>query len=725
MTPDIGSPIVGGHLPVPSTHVHDDLHVRCLVLDDGKTRLALITCDVVGIHRNVCDAAKQQIEEQVGIPARNILISATHTHSAASVQGSDRLNTAADLDGYQKFVVRRIADAARRAVNNLRPAEIGYGTAQAPEHLNNRRWYLKPGTMPENPYGEIDQVKMNPSSGPNLVEPAGPTDPTISFLSVREPAADGRPARPIALYAAYGLHYVGGTGGGAISADYFAVFADEIQRLLKADRQDPPFVGMMANGTSGDVNNINFRQRGPSKKPYEQMRYVAGDVAAKVFAALDKVEYKSNVRLDARYREPTLKWRKPTPERLEWAKKRAAEGVKVTRGADLPYLYAQRAIKMNEYPETTTIPLQVLAIGDVTIGTMPCEVFTETGLEWRETSPIKPAFIVELAGGSYGYLPTPRQHRLGGYETWLGTNRLEIEASEKMMKELREMAEEIKAARQSAGKTSALEPALRDKCLAVLRAGLASEEFWPAMHAAEALTCAGLEKEVLAALAKRTAADDQQACGLAREAVRAGDKSKAADLLKILVKPGSNGHTHAAESLYKVSQVGDGNGLKAALAQDADLKLKLMAAAALARSGDASALDNIRSHLKHSDVEVRKAAVWILGKIGAPSDAAAVKQALAKETDPLAKAYFANALACLGDAEGKRLLSDNLQSSNPAIRTYSAEFAGYCRAHECREQLIKLLSDDTLDVRVRAAQSLIVLSQPAEKLGLPRALLSN
>src|SRR5690348_14722781 len=88
MTPDIGAPIVGGHLPVPSTHVHDDLHVRCLVLDDGKTKLALITCDVVGIHRNVCDAAKKQIEEQVGIPATNILISATHTHSAASVQGS-------------------------------------------------------------------------------------------------------------------------------------------------------------------------------------------------------------------------------------------------------------------------------------------------------------------------------------------------------------------------------------------------------------------------------------------------------------------------------------------------------------------------------------------------------------------------------------------------------------------------------------------------------------
>lgn len=720
ITPPIGADIVGGHLPVPSTHVHDELHARCLVLDDGRTKLALVTCDVVGLHEMVCEAAKKRIQEQVGIPPANVLISATHTHSAASVQGKDRLKEPAALDAYQKFVVERITDGVRRAVNTLRPAELGYGTAQAPEHLNNRRWYLKPGTMPENPFGGIDQVKMNPGTGPNLVEPAGPTDPTVSFLAIREPGG-----APIALYAAYGLHYVGGTGGGAISADYFAVFADEVQRLLKADRLDPPFVGMLANGTSGDVNNINFREPRPAKKPYEQIRYVAGDVAAKVHAALAKVQYKSTVRLDARLREPTLRWRRPNADELAAAKKRFAEGVKVARGADLPYLYAERTIKLADYPETTTVPIQVLAIGDVSIGTMPCEVFTETGLEWRDVSPIKPAFFVELANGSFGYLPTPRQHKLGGYETWLGTNRLEIEASEKMLAELVAMANEIKTARAVATKTMPLDPALRERCLAVLRTGLASEEFWPAMHAAEALSLAGEGKAVLAALAKRKAADDQQACGLAREAVRAGDKTKTAELLAILVKSGSIGHTHAAESLYKVSQIGDGAGLKAALAQNGDLKLKLMAGAALARSGDRSALDLIRKHVKHDDLEARKAAIWILGQIGAASDAPAVAAALAAEKDELTKAYCVHALACLGDATGRRLLGENLRSANFAVKTYAAEFCGYCRADENRDQLIKLLDNSTLDVRVRAAQSLIVLSLPPEKLGLPLALVGS
>jgi hypothetical protein len=443
ITPDIGVDIVGGHLPIPSTHVHDELHARCLVLDDGQTKIAIVACDLVGIHRAVCDEAKKRIQETLSIPPSHVLISATHTHSAGSAQGRNRLQVDQALDDYQQFVVRRIVDGVRRAVNNLRPAEIAYGSAEAPEHVFNRRWYMKPGTMPENPFGGIDMVKMNPPAGsPNLTEPAGPTDPTVSFLAIREPGG-----KPISLYAAYSLHYVGGVGNGHMSADYFAMFADEIMRLLNADRQDPPFVGFMVNGTSGDINNINFRQPRPRKEPYEQMRYVAHDVAAKVYAATTNLKYRSDVKLDARYREPVIAWRKPTPEQLAAAKERAAKGAQVARGADLPYLYAERVLRLAEYPDTTTIPLQVLSIGDVCIGTMPCEVFCETGMEFRNRSPMKPAFIVELANGSYGYLPTPRHHKLGGYETWLGTNRLEVEASEKMLGALVEMAAEIKQAK--------------------------------------------------------------------------------------------------------------------------------------------------------------------------------------------------------------------------------------------------------------------------------------
>jgi hypothetical protein len=110
----------------------------------------------------------------------------------------------------------------------------------------------------------------------------------------------------------------------------------------------------------------------------------------------------------------------------------------------LPFLYAQRVLALAEYPETTSIPLQVLRIGDISIGTMPCEVFVEIGLDFKDKSPLQPAFMVELAHGNFGYLPTPRHHKLGGYETWLGTNRLELEASDKLLAELLDMAAALK-----------------------------------------------------------------------------------------------------------------------------------------------------------------------------------------------------------------------------------------------------------------------------------------
>src|SRR5438309_735956 len=63
ITPAIGGDIVGGFLPIPSQHIHDDLHARCLVLDDGNTRLALVVCDLLGMHRLVSDEARKLIQE--------------------------------------------------------------------------------------------------------------------------------------------------------------------------------------------------------------------------------------------------------------------------------------------------------------------------------------------------------------------------------------------------------------------------------------------------------------------------------------------------------------------------------------------------------------------------------------------------------------------------------------------------------------------------------------
>jgi hypothetical protein len=99
---------------------------------------------------------------------------------------------------------------------------------------------------------------------------------------------------------------------------------------------------------------------------------------------------------------------------------------------------------MMELPSTTTVPVQLFRIGDVCLGTMPCEVLVEIGLEFKDNAPFDNAFMISLTHGYYGYLPTPRQHDLGGYETWPGTNRLERDASTKLLNHLLEMASEVK-----------------------------------------------------------------------------------------------------------------------------------------------------------------------------------------------------------------------------------------------------------------------------------------
>lgn len=439
ITPALGGNIVGGFKPYPATHVHDELHARCLVLDNGEKRVALVICDLLGMHRSVSDEARRLIQAETGMPRENVLISSTHTHSAVSALGESRYKNEQVLDEYQKFVARRIADGVRRAIKLLRPAEIAFGTAEAPEHVFNRRWYMRPGTMPPNPFGGSDLVKMNPPAGsPNLTEPAGPVDPVVSFLSVRE--LDGK---PIALYAAYSLHYVGGVGDGEISADYFAVFCEELTRLQNLDHQAPPFVAMLANGTSGDINNISFKVPRPGKPKYEQMRFVAHDVAQKVQAALKDLKYNQEVVLDARYREPLIGSRRPTDEQLAWAKKTLDAAPKDRATWDLSAIYADRTQHLAQAAETVPTPLQVLRIDSVAIGSMPTEVFVEIGLEFKDRSALKPAFLVSIAHGYFGYLPTPRHHDLGGYETWLGTNRLEREASVKMLNHLVEMTKEL------------------------------------------------------------------------------------------------------------------------------------------------------------------------------------------------------------------------------------------------------------------------------------------
>ena len=426
ITPEIGVSLAGHFRDREAGHVHDPLYVRSLVLDDGVTTLALTMVDSCMAPQSVFDAAKERIHAATGIPSANMMMAATHTHTAPTAVP---IFQSEPVPGYDAVLTEAISKAVCEAHAQRVPAQIAWGAGAVPEEVFNRRWFMKPGTISANPFGETtDQVRMNPPrASEDLIEPAGPTDPEIPFIAVRH--ADGT---PLAVLANYALHYVGGTEGAAISADYFGCFARALTKRLTQDPDNTAFVAMMSNGASADINNINFREPAPSFAPYEKMNLVAENAAREVARVYDQLTFHDTASLAACTDAITAGVRHPSVADIDRAQAivdAAAQDVMQTAEE----VYARETLLLQEYPEEIAVPLQALRIGDVAIAAIPCEVFVEIGLHIKATSPFPRAFPIALANGYNGYLPTAEQHALGGYETWRArSSYLEVDAAQKI-----------------------------------------------------------------------------------------------------------------------------------------------------------------------------------------------------------------------------------------------------------------------------------------------------
>ena len=426
----------GGHSANMAEKAHDPLHSRAIVLNDGTTTLAMIVVDNLGAGPDVLDEVKAIATAKTGIPTDKMLICSTHTHSGASL--NTRTPQAA---AYRQLFVDGVAQSIIQAHAALQPAAFGAAAHPLPDEVFNRRWFLKPGKMPLNPFGRLDKVKMNPGTSPDVIDyPAGPTDPDITIISLQDAKR-----KPLALFANYSLHYVGGAPGGQMSADYFGEFARVMPSRV---RGDDSFVAMMSNGTSGDINNIPFGTTRPPREPFEQIRLVAAKAADTAWFAQQKIaKHSKDIRLGMVQREITLKYRRPSAQDIAEAK--AILAIKDKDAIEkLPRLaknYAGSVIGSAERPEDTlTVKIQALRIGDLVVCGIPFETFVETGLDLKKRSPFPQTMVIGLANGRHGYLPTPEQHQLGGYETWLGTNVVQEDTSVILTKNLMEMMAELK-----------------------------------------------------------------------------------------------------------------------------------------------------------------------------------------------------------------------------------------------------------------------------------------
>ncbi len=367
------------------------------------------------------------------------MLSCTHTHGAGNVAGL--LFGSVDI-AYRTMIPDLIVEAVVLAMKKLKPAKVSSGSVDVPEHVLCRRYLMKEGYKPINPVtGDTDLVKTNPFGAENLIDrPAASPDPGVGFLAVK-----GLDETWIAILGNYCLHYAGDWHVDSITADYYGEFSRQIHQKLDAGQD---FVGMMSYGTGGDVNIWDFMNpdRYP-KEPYAKTRIIAGDLSDRVIEALSSVNWENNPSANIRYEELELKLRKPSQEDLKAARERLLEndfnGLEINLEG-LLMIYAREQLLLDEYPNTSAVSVQVIKVGNLIMGALGGEFFSETGISLKKGVPGKNYFTICLANTYDGYVPPANEFERGGYETWRARSSfLEKNAESKIRRKLLELIQNM------------------------------------------------------------------------------------------------------------------------------------------------------------------------------------------------------------------------------------------------------------------------------------------
>ena len=418
ITPPLGTRIAGSFRPRFAENIDDELFAKAVVIDNGTTRIAFVTCDLIAIPEKIADVAKARITDRCGIPPAHVMINATHTHTAVAV--ADLLGVDEETT-YTAWVPLKIADAVELAVRRLQPARVGFASVKEERIAFNRRWHMKDGT-----------VRMNPGTeNPDLVEPTGPTDPELAMLFVE--AADGT---PIAAVANFSLHYVGTDNSSAISADYFGHFDRLMRRYL-----GETCISLLWNAASGQINNIDYSGRTKwTTHGHQQAIKMANVLAGHFITEMQFMVMHETLDLSGELVRLRFKRKQITAADLEVAETLLAmpqitEDAYETGpfswvvGQPIPTalvdVYARECQRVAKLQTEMTAPIQVIRLGAAAIVTLPGEVFVETGLNIKAASPAVPTFIVSLANGYIGYICTDKAlAQEGGYETWAAVSSL-------------------------------------------------------------------------------------------------------------------------------------------------------------------------------------------------------------------------------------------------------------------------------------------------------------
>jgi hypothetical protein len=417
-----------------NTGTHDPLLAKALAFRDGNQQAALVFCDLIGISLDVSRRARQKAGQTTGIPAANILIHGTHSHTGPLYDGAlrrhfhDQAIAKSGKDPYEEvdypaFLVERIVEAIAQAQAGAQPVKVLAGVAEQRGLSFNRRFHMKDGSVRFNP------GKLNA----DIVKPAGPIDPDVGVILLKSP--DDMQSRAALTVFPLHLDTVGGT-------EYSADYPFYLERNLRTSLGNE-FVSLFGNGTCGDINHVDVTNNVPQKGQEEAGR-IGAALAETVRAAIPALKSVEMPKLAVRSAVANVPIQKYTADEVA----RAKQDIFKVGTSDLSFLDQVKATKIVglQHRPVSLLPLEVQVFrlsDDLAIVGLPGEVFVELGLAIKRGSPFARTLVIELCNDVPAYIPTQKAFAEGSYETvnslvQPGGGESMVETALKLLKEVKE-----------------------------------------------------------------------------------------------------------------------------------------------------------------------------------------------------------------------------------------------------------------------------------------------
>lgn len=406
ITPEPGCQMAGfAARKGPAVSVHDDLYARAMVIDDGSTKAALITTDLLGIHTSLADAVRNSIEERTGIPAGQVVLAATHTHCGPTTF-NHFYNQGQPLDE---------AYLARLAGLILASVEEAHGTRK------QRR--IRTGFVP------VEGVAVNRRSADGQ-----PIDPAAGVIAVDE--MDGSPAAVVINYACHPT--VLGPNTRELSGDFPAFTVAELKRRLGTGVEVLYFNGAEGDISVGHKSDLSAVGVIAPFRTFTKAEELGVRLGQAVAAGMESLAYE-DVTLQVRSSKVLLPLKQYAPLREMTARRKNLEGALLAMNDSTPagatptqeiLLARQQSLfaQIEEYyaslyereagddPKSLEVELLLMGIGNTALLCFPGEVFVEIALDIRARLRARRTMFIGLANGYIGYVPTATAEATAGYE---------------------------------------------------------------------------------------------------------------------------------------------------------------------------------------------------------------------------------------------------------------------------------------------------------------------